>query len=143
MNKPPVVNARSRARQRTLQALYQWQLNGQHLDEIHAIETQFLEEQDMQGVDKAYFKKLLFAISADYQALDATLATVIDRPLEQLTPIELAILRLGAYELLKTNVPFRVAINEAVELAKGFGADQSHRYVNGVLDKLIKAKQQA
>jgi len=139
MNKPRPVSARSLSRQRLLQALYQWQLTGEHLDEVHRIETQFMDEQDMKRVDKAYFKKLLAAIPAQAQELDQHLTGFIDRPLAQLTPIELAILRLGAYELLKTDVPFRVVINEAIELAKSFGADQSHRYINGVLDKLAQA----
>ncbi len=136
----PAVNARTFARERIIQALYQWQLNGEHLEDIHRIESQFMQEQDMQRVDKSYFKKLLLAIPTHVENLDQRLSEFVDRPVAQLTPIELAILRLGAYELLETNVPFRVAINEAVELAKRFGADKSHRYVNGVLDKLAQTK---
>jgi len=130
------VSARSRARQRVLQALYQWQMAKQ---DILKIEIQFMQEQDMKRVDKAYFKHLLHAIPAKVAQLDLTITPFLDRSLDQLDPIELAILRIGAYELTETdNLPWRVAINEAVELAKRFGAEQSHKYVNGVLDQLAK-----
>ncbi|MDM8558059.1 transcription antitermination factor NusB [Candidatus Parabeggiatoa sp. HSG14] len=132
--KPTFSQARSAARQRVLQALYQWQLTA--LD-TQLIESQFLEEQDMQKADVSYFKLLLHGIPPQINELDTMFAPFLDRNTTQLDPIELAILRIGCYELKNCpKVPFKVVINEAVELAKKFGADKSHKYVNGVLDKL-------
>jgi len=126
--------ARSAARQRTLQALYQWQFTGQA---TQVIETQFLEEQEMSKVDIPYFQKLLHNIPKYVNQLDAAFTPFLDRHIAQLDPIELAILRIGCYELTYCqDVPFKVVINEAVELAKRFGAEQSHKYINGILDKL-------
>jgi N utilization substance protein B len=135
--------ARSAARQRTLQALYQWQFTGQP---PQVIETQFFEEQDMGKVDVPYFQKLLHNIPKHVNQLDEAFTPFLDRGITQLDPIELAILRIGCYELTYCqDVPFKVVINEAVELAKRFGAEQSHKYVNGILDKLahhqLKASQ--
>ena len=126
--------ARSAARQRTLQALYQWQFTGQT---TQVIETQFFEEQDMGKVDVPYFQKLLHNIPKYVNQLDEAFTPFLDRNITQLDPIELTILRIGCYELTYCqDVPFKVVINEAVELAKRFGAEQSHKYVNGILDKL-------
>lgn len=128
--------ARSAARQRVLQALYQWQFTQQ---DICLIESQFLEETEMEmhKVDLAYFKKLVYDIPEKITELDTAFAPLLDRKVSQLDPIELTILRIGSYELIfGQDIPFKVAINEAVELAKKFGAEQSHKYVNGILDKL-------
>lgn len=125
------------ARHRAVQALYQWQVAGQDLRDI---EKQFLEEMAMGGVDGDYFHELLFGVPGALTELDAQLAPCLDRSLEALDPVEKAILRLGAYELLeRLDIPYRVVINEAVELAKQFGAEQSHRYVNGVLDRIARS----
>ncbi len=126
---------RSRARRLALQALYQWQMAGQNLENI---EAQFLSE--VSGdLDVAYFRELLHGIPERLKAIDARLAPFLDRPIEQLDPIELALLRIGAYELLfRPDIPHKVAINEAVKLAKRFGAEGSYRYINGVLDKLAR-----
>ena len=132
-----VPKARTAARQRVLQALYQWQLTGQ---DVQLIETQFFEEEEMQKVDISYFKKLLHGIPGEVGLLDVMFSPFLDRNVSQLDPIELAILRIGSYELKNcSDIPFRVVINEAVELAKVFGAEQSHKYVNGILDKLAHA----
>lgn len=126
--------ARTIARQRVLQALYQWQMTGQP---TAVIEAQFLSEQDMSKADVPYFQRLLQGIAQQVEQLDAAIAPPLDRRIEQLDPVELAILRLGCYELLYCpDIPFRVVINEAVELAKKFGANKSHKYINGILDKL-------
>ena len=128
--------ARSIARQRALQALYQWQFTQQ---DICLIESQFLEETEMEmhKVDLTYFKKLLYDIPEKITVLDASFAPLLDRKISQLDPIELTILRIGCYELtFGQDIPFKVAINEAVELAKQFGAEQSHKYVNSILDRL-------
>jgi len=131
--------ARHIARQRVLQALYQWQLTKQ---DVPLIELQFLdnsdlaEEQDMHGADVPYFQLLLHDIPIKVSELDQMFNPFLDRDITQLDPIELAILRMGCYELnYCPEIPFKVAINEAVELAKQFGAEQSHKYINGVLDK--------
>jgi transcription antitermination protein NusB len=143
--------ARHAARQRVLQALYQWQLTGQA---IEIIESQFLvdmnqtdlsfSEEEVQEVilaDLPYFKRLLNGITQQVTQLDQLFRKFLDRDINVLDPIELAILRIGCYELnYCPDVPFKVAINEAVELAKKFGAEQSHKYVNGILDKLVQHK---
>ncbi len=119
-----------------MQALYQWQLGGQDLGEI---EVQFFQEQDMRKVDTDYFRELLHRIPATLSDLDARLTPLLDRPLKQIDPVERAILRIGAYELNShLEIPWRAVINEAVELAKMFGAEQGHKYVNSVLDRLAR-----
>lgn len=126
--------ARSAARQRVLQALYQWQMTGQN---IATIENQFLDEEDMRRADIPYFQQLLHDIPAYVDTLDNLFSQLLDRKVVHLDPIELAILRIGCYELRYCpDIPWRVAINESVELAKKFGAEQSHKYVNGILDKV-------
>lgn len=130
--------ARSLARQRALQALYQWDLAGQALGEI---EQQFMEQDEpgMKGVESGYFRELLHQIPAMQAELDDLLTPLLDRPMGQLDPVERAILRIGAFELKqRVDIPYRVVINEAVEQAKLFGAEQGHRYVNGILDKLAQ-----
>lgn len=129
-------SARKKARKLALQALYQWQIAGASLVDV---ESQFCEDNDMRTVDSEYFSELLHRIPASTSSLDQLLAPCLDRPLKELTPIELVILRIGAYELSKrTDVPYRVVINEGVNLAKAFGATDGHKYVNGVLDKLAR-----
>jgi len=128
-----VSKTRSRARQLALQALYQWQLTGGALE---AIEQQFLQEHRDGRADLDYFHDLLHGVPRRLQEIDAGLESAMDRTVEEVDPVERAALRIGAYELLaRPDVPYRVAINEAVELAKRFGAENGHRFVNGVLDK--------
>ncbi|MCF6325097.1 MAG: transcription antitermination factor NusB [Gammaproteobacteria bacterium] len=128
---------RSQARRCAVQALYQWQLSGTDVAEVAA---QILEEKDVKKVDSSYFRGLLSGVVKQVDKMDALLTPFLDRSIESLDPVELAIMRLGAYELqYNIEVPYRVVINEAVELAKTFGADQGHKYVNGVLDKLAVA----
>lgn len=130
----PSHHARTRARRTAVQAIYQWQLGRQDVSEI---EAQFFEAQDMGKVDRNYFRELLRKVPAEHQNLDPHIIPFLDRPLEQVDPVERAILRIGAYELVHhPEIPWRVVINEAVELAKMFGGTDGHRYVNGVLDKL-------
>jgi N utilization substance protein B len=126
--------ARSRARRRALQALYAWQLSGSHMN---AVIEQFRHEQDMEVADLDYFEDLLHGVEKHAAALDAVLRPHLDREVAQVDPIERAALRLAAYELkYRLDVPYRVVINEAIEVTKRFGADHGHSYVNGVLDKL-------
>lgn len=133
-----IFSARTNARQRTLQALYQWQITKQNLQ---LIEDQFFQEEDMAKVDVAYFKKLLHDIPKELKNIDSSFAGFLDREISQLDLIELVILRIGSYELKYCpDVPFKVVINESVELAKRFGAEKSHKYVNSILDKLANNK---
>lgn len=130
-------SARRQARRLALQALYQWQMAGTALP---TLEAQFCEDNDMVKVDRAYFSELLHRIPAQLSRLDDAIKPLLDRSFQELTPIELAILRMGAYELAeRKDVPFRVVINEGVDLAKAFGATDGHKYVNGILDKLAHA----
>jgi N utilization substance protein B len=134
------TNKRTRARRASVQALYQWQLTGQSALEI---EGQFVAERLAAisgGVDFEYFQWLLHEVIKQHASLDEHYASLLDRPPEQLDPIEQVILRLGVLELsARPEVPLRVVINEAIELAKLFGAEKSHRYINGVLDKAAAA----
>ncbi len=126
--------ARSRARRRALQALYAWQLSGSGID---AVIQQFQHEQDMEVADLDYFEDLLHGVERNLAAIDESLKPYVDREIEQIDPIERAALRMAAYELkYRPDVPYRVIINEAIEVTKRFGADHGHSYVNGVLDKL-------
>lgn len=126
--------ARSRARRRALQALYAWQMSG---SAMKSVIEQFRHEQDMEVADLEYFEDLLRGVETHVNELDEALKPYIDREVEQIDPIERAVLRLAAYELkYRPDVPYRVIINEAIEVTKRFGADHGHSYVNGVLDKL-------
>ncbi|MGY6089524.1 transcription antitermination factor NusB [Avibacterium paragallinarum] len=128
---------RRRARECAVQALYSWHLSQNPIDEV---ELAFVSEQDMNGVDMPYFRKLLRQTAENIDAVEASVAPYLDRSLEELDPIERAILRLAVYELrFELDVPYKVVINEAIEVAKVFGADDSHCYVNGVLDKVAAA----
>lgn len=131
-----ISRARSKARRCAVQAIYQWQVGGQAIAEV---ESQFLDEQDLEQADVAYFSELVHCVPAHAAELDAHMAPFLDRPVAELDPVELAILRIGICELAyHPEIPFRVVINEAVELAKVFGAEQSHRYINGVMDKVAR-----
>jgi len=133
---------RQRTRQLVLQAVYQWQMMEQPISEVIA---QFLQPVDAEGIkalkqiDPDYFQDMLRKISNHRETLDENLQPLLSRSLQGLDNIERAILRIGACELLYyPETPYRVVLNEAIELAKQFGAEQGHRYVNGVLDKLAK-----
>ena len=131
-----ISRARSKARRCAVQAIYQWQVGGQAIADI---ESQFMAEQDLSQADVAYFSDLVQGISAHAAELDAHMTRYLDRPVGELDPVELAILRIGISELAyHPEIPFRVVINEAVELAKVFGAEQSHRYINGIMDKVAR-----
>jgi len=130
---PGFTRKRSWARRYAMQALYQWQMTRQ---ELGVIDAQFFADQDMDKADTAYFRELLHQIMARAAAIDSMLEPFLDRPLEQVDPVEQAILRIAVYELrYRQDIPYKVVINEAVELAKRFGAEQGHRFINGVLDR--------
>lgn len=128
--------ARHKARSLAVQAVYSWQVSGNHIAEI---EQQMLLDNDVSKIDVDYFRDLLRGIAANHKLLDGLLAPHLERPFDDIDLVEKAVLRLGAYELrFRTDVPYKVAINEAIELAKAFAADDSHKFVNGVLDKAVK-----
>ena len=126
--------ARSRARRRALQAVYAWQMSGSSMNKVL---EQFRDEQDMEIADLAYFEDLLRGLEGHLGDIDVALLPFLDRAVEQVDPIERAVLRLATYEMrYRLDVPYRVIINEAIELTKSFGGIDGHKYVNGVLDKV-------
>ena len=126
-----------RARRRALQALYQRQLTGQ---DAGVIILQFHQAQDFKGVDVGYFEALVRGVILEQETLDEKLQPFMDRSLEVVDAIEKNILRLAAWELLHApQLQFRIVLDEAVDLAQRFGAEQGHAYVNGVLDKAARA----
>lgn len=132
--KNPGAGARRRARRAALQGLYQWQATGQPAEEIIA---QFDDEKASGNLDRDYFCRIVQGVINNVESLDAMLTPYLYRPLQQVDPVERAVLRLAAFELSYCDdVPWRVIIDESVELARAFGAEQGHRFVNGVLDKL-------
>ncbi|TAL44682.1 MAG: transcription antitermination factor NusB [Methylovulum sp.] len=130
--------ARTNARKAAVQALYQWQMTGQNLN---LIEQQFLDEDWLKDAQKSYFNELFHGVPTNLDVIDQALGEFVDRPVDIIDPVERAILRIGAYELLyRLNMPYRVVINESINLAKCFGADGSHKYINGILDKIAQQK---
>ena len=135
--KPGRAQARRYARERALQALYQWDLSDA---QATSVRQEFLDTQEMGRVDLDYFVLLFNGVSHDPDAVDALLADSLDRPILDLDPVERAVLRIAAFELSQqADIPARVIINEGIEITKRFGADKGHHYVNGVLDKLAKS----
>ncbi|MEY3807675.1 MAG: transcription antitermination factor NusB [Pseudomonadota bacterium] len=133
--------ARTNARKAAVQALYQWQMAGADLSEI---ERQFLEEERLKDAQKSYFVEIFYGVPKNLTAIDLALSKFVDRPVDMVDPVERAILRIGVYELLhRLDMPYRVVINEAINLAKYFGADGSHKYVNGILDKVAQQERAA
>ena len=137
MSQPNALAAqRRKARHYGLQALYQWTLSGASATDI---EAEFRVDNDFQYTDGEYFSAVLKGVVKDVEALEALFSPSLDRKLEELDPIERNLLRLGTFELRdRIDVPYKVVINEAVALAKKFGATDSHRYINGVLDKVAR-----
>ena len=130
----PRKNMRRRSREFALQGLYQWQLTGK--DPV-IIATELAESNEFQKCDVDYFRLLLNGAVAHAAELEAHITPSLDRKFRELSPVERGILLLSGYELLhELEVPYRVVINEAVELAKSFGGTDGYKYVNGVLDKL-------
>ncbi len=128
--------ARRRSREIALQALYQWLVGGEdRLD----IETQYLNQNNQSAFDVEYFQHLFREIPLSVSVLDESFAPFLDRPIGEISAIELSILRIATFEFLKQpDVPYKVVINEAIELAKKFGADKSHKFINGVVDKAAR-----
>ena len=139
--KPSKSAKRREARQLATQALYQRHMAKQSLNEI---EAQFRVDNDFSDVDADYFREILHGVPANLVEIDAVLAPCLDITIEELDPVELCVLRLSTWELMKrVDVPYRVVINEGIELAKVFGSTDGHKFVNGVLDKLAPRLREA
>ena len=131
------IAGRKKARELAMQAIYSWQMTGNAVSEI---ELNIATQQDMNKVDMRFFQEALNYVANNAEELDdAYKIYVTDRPLSDIDPIEKAILRLATFELTqRIDVPYKVVINEAIELGKEFGAADSHKFVNGVLDKAVR-----
>ncbi|KXS50590.1 MAG: N utilization substance protein B [Marinobacter sp. T13-3] len=132
----PKAGDRRRARALAMQGLYQ-----RHFSKtpIADIEAEFMVDNDMSKVDLMYFRDLLRGVHREEAELDRLLEPYLDRPLKEVDPVELSIVRLGAYELKhRIDVPYRVVINEGIEMAKRFGGTEGHKFVNSILDKLSR-----
>lgn len=130
------ISGKRRARRLVLQALYQWSMSGHDLSEV---EAQFRVANNMLKVDDDYFCRLLHGIPKHLSALEEGFAPFLDRPVAGLNPVELAVLRIGAFELAYCpEIPYKVILDESISLAKEFGSQDGHRYVNGVLNNLAR-----
>ena len=136
-----VASDRTRARRYVVQALYEWQVSGNAPKDI---EQQFLIEHHSRKFDRSYFNELLIGICDQVELLDAEISALSERPFKEVDIVEKAILRLGCFELkTRIDIPYRVVINEAIELTKTFGAEEAYRFVNGTMDKLADNLRQA
>ncbi len=136
MSKKSVSQSQARryARERALQALYQWELSG---SDTSLVREEIIDRQEMTLVDVEHFKSLFNGISQNPDVIDELLEPALDRPIADLDLIERNVLRISAYELQHClEIPAKSVINEAIEITKRYGADQGHKYVNGVIDKL-------
>ena len=132
--KKPARSPRRRARELALQGLYQWLVGG---NDMASIEAHLAEHDGFDKADREFFADLLRGVTARHEGLRERLQAYLDRPFAELSPVAAGVLLLGAYELSDCpQTPYRVIINEAIELARGFGGTDGHKYVNGVLDKL-------
>jgi len=130
------IKKRKHARDKVLQALYQWQLSGEDLDWIR---DHYMSEQGVASGDADYFLELLYKIPSQVSTLDGYFKQYVSKFEDHVDPIEVNILRIAVYEMLyHLEIPYRVVINEAINLAKTYGADDSHKFINGVLDPLAK-----
>ena len=131
-----LIARRRKARHYALQALYQWHMAGAATTDI---EAEFRTDYDFKVVDLEYFQSIVHSVPSMVDELDDLYSALLDRELDELDPIERSLLRMGTFELRdRIDVPYKVVINESVALAKKFGASDSYKYVNGVLDKLAR-----
>ncbi|WP_444995552.1 transcription antitermination factor NusB [Aliikangiella sp. IMCC44359] len=129
-------STRKKARRYAIQGIYQWHMSGNGIEEI---ELQFLESINQAKVDIEYFREILVNTLLSVQELDELLQPYLQREFSEVNPVELAVLRLACYELkARMDIPYKVVINEALELSKTFGASEGHKFVNGILDKLAR-----
>jgi N utilization substance protein B len=127
---------RRKARELAFQAVFSWQMSQNSVNEI---EVNFIADNSKRRFDIEYFQQLLHGVTSNVKELDLAISPHVDRPLDDIDHVEKAILRVAVYELSDCqDVPYRVVINEAIELAKAFAADDSHKFINGVLDKAVK-----
>lgn len=127
---------RRQARQTVMQALYQWEIAK---SDVVSIENQFESHEHFQTVDAAYFKEILHGVVLEIDNIDQYIKRYIDRDIKELDPVELTVTRVAVYEFLKRpDVPYKVILNEALESAKKFGAQEGHKFINGVLDKIAR-----
>lgn len=127
---------RKKARRYAIQGIYQWHLSGNPINEI---EMQFLETINQAKVDIEYFREILVNTLSSVAQMDELLTPYLERDFNDVNPVELSVMRLACYELKeRMDIPYKVVINEAVELTKTFGASEGHKFVNGILDKLAK-----
>ncbi len=130
---PKFLNARRQARRLGMQALYQWLMADTDLNDL---ELQFKEQEEMKRADPEYFHELLHKVPKNVEQIESILSGHTARPIIEIDPVERAILFVAVYELkFRLDIPFKVVINEAITLAKKFGAEEGHKYVNGILDK--------
>jgi N utilization substance protein B len=135
-NNPMSPSARHNARRYALQAMYQWQIAG---TPMAAIEAEFISHHIDKKLDMAYFKELIHGVPEQQAEIDQAMQPYLGRLLQEIDPIELCVVRIAIYELMKRpDVPYRVIINEALELTKKFGSIEGHKFVNGVLDRVAK-----
>ena len=128
------LRARQKARRLVVQALYSWEIGG---IDVSAIESHFLATNDMEKVDTDLFHDILFGVATNWIEIDQTFEPYLDRNRENLDPVSRAVLRLSTFEMLYSiQVPYKVVINEAVNLAKTFGPEDAFKFINGVLDKV-------
>jgi N utilization substance protein B len=128
---------RRRARQFAVQAVYQWQITKLNAAQII---DQFIVDQDLSKTDVSYFKELLTGVINRVESLDEKLSPYLSRKIEDVDMVDLAVLRIAMFELTyRTDVPHKVVLNEAIELAKDFATDESYKFVNGVLDKALRS----
>ena len=133
-DKARFIKKRRHARDKAMQALYQWQMSGEELDWIR---DHYQQEQGVASGDEDYFLELLYRIPAEVEAIDALYRKHVEKFADHVDPIEASILRIATYELEQhLEIPYKVVINEAINLAKSYGAEDSHKFVNGVLDPL-------
>ncbi len=127
---------RRKARELAVQAVYSWQISQNSVTDV---EVNFIADNSKRRFDIEYFQLLLRGVTANLSDIDDAISPYVDRPLDDIDHVEKAILRVAIFELKDcTDVPYRVVINEAIELAKSFAADDSHKFINGVLDKTVK-----
>jgi N utilization substance protein B len=134
------TSGRHLARRNAVQALYQWDITGQ---EASRINSDFIHDERLKGRYREYFEKMILEIPQNIEEIDGIIAAQTDRPIAKLDPLEKSILRIGTYEILfQIDVPHSVVVNEAIEIAKLFCSEHGYKYVNGVLDKVVKGQKQ-
>ena len=135
-DKARFIKKRKHARDKAMQALYQWQMSGEDLDWIRDM---YLEEQGVASGDEEYFLELLYQVPNNLEAIERAFHAHVEGREDHLDPIETSILRIATYELMfRLEIPYRAIINEAVNLARSYGADDGHKFVNGVLDPVAR-----